>query len=224
MKVLDATGFTQTSDVRSRDWTSFRHLGGAGTSVLYPAGANGGTAMTAIAWTSLSGSLYTWPFIAPARGPIIDVVQIDVTTAGVGGTIFARVGIYTNIISGSLENGEVLFPGSLLVDSGDVSSSATGVKSLTTGSINLDPGSLYWIAFTATQPTTTIHQFRSIPIAAMHPVLGWDNTFGTAATLGFSQSFAYGPLPVSFATGSAAGKFTSVQMASIPCVALRFAT
>lgn len=79
------------------------------------------------------------PFTVGPRAKTFTDMGVQCTTAAVGGTgVGYRMGIYYDDGSGGL-------PGALLVDLGQVALSATGIRSITLGSLVLEPGR-YWLA------------------------------------------------------------------------------
>lgn len=143
------------------------------------------TAGGTVAYTA--GRLVAIPFVvdAPFR---IDQLAFHCTTAGAGSA--ARVGIYDSVDD---TRGD-LYPGRLLVDGGSQSTTGTGIK-LSTVSVDVEPGRLYWAAYicSATAPTV-----RSLPVAALYPMLTGITGTGTAAGWGVYVTYTYGALPAVF--------------------------
>jgi len=220
MKIYDEVGDEATFQVIARDWPSFRHLGGAGTSVLYVAGQVNASAMTAVALgTALHNVQYAYPFIAPARGGQVDLMQINVSTAGTS-TADLRIGIYTNVATPRL------YPNSLIFEGDALSLISTGVKSQTC-QIDFNGGDLYWFTINNRANTPTAPQLRSVAVGGFNSILGWENvgtSIGTAGVLGFSTSLTYANtgayMPSTFPAGAA--KITSATLATVPAVAMRF--
>jgi hypothetical protein len=153
---------------------------------------NTGTALTTGAGTV--NVLRTIPFIV-SKVMTIDQMEINVTTAGAGGTGNARVGIYA-------DNGNN-YPGALVVDAGAASTTSTGVKAFTAGMpVTLDPG-LYWLAYVHDNATTA-PTVRAFAVASLNPVLGYASTLPTNAQFGWSVSFTYAALPGTFTAGGSA--------------------
>lgn len=131
-----------------------------------------------------AGRIYTHPFLVP-KTITIDRLAVNVTTLVASGK--CRLGIYND------SNGE---PGTLLLDAGEVDTSATGVKTLTVNQA-LTGGALYWLAILSNSAT---HILRAAVVADVVNVLGLDNTLGTAGINGFYAAQSYGALPGTFPT------------------------
>lgn len=138
-----------------------------------------GTALTTGA--IVANRLYAIPFVVPKQIKI-DRIAINVTTNSTGN---ARLGIYDD--SGSL------YPTRLIIDAGEITTSTTGVKSITLSNLVLMPG-LKWLVVVGNGGPT----LRSFAVASMLPVMGFASTLPTAANLGLYVSFTYAALPTTF--------------------------
>jgi hypothetical protein len=152
---------------------------------------------TGVALTTGAGTvnvLRAIPFIVQ-KTMTVDQMAINVTTAGAGGTGMARVGIYA-------DNGNN-YPGVLIVDAGAAVTTATGVKTFTTGlPVILQPG-LYWLAYVHDN-ITTAPTMRAFAVGSLIPVLGYASTLPTNAQFGWGVSFTYAFLPNPFSAGGSA--------------------
>lgn len=153
---------------------------------------NSGTALTTGAGTV--NVLRAIPFVV-SKTMTIDQMAINVTTVGAGGAGTARVGIYA-------DDGNS-YPGALVVDAGTAVTTATGVKTFTTGlPVTIDPG-LYWLAYVHGN-STTAPTMRAFAVASLTPVLGYASTLPANAQFGWSVAFTYAALPATFTAGGAA--------------------
>jgi len=221
MKVFKQTDASvREGNVRARDWPSYRHLGGAGLSSLYYAGRVSETALTTYTYTAATtASLFAFPMIGPARGAVVDLMQVNVTTAGANS--LGRIGIYNNLVESPLDNGSVLYPGSLVTGSDQIAFSSTGVKSVSVNRFETSPGSLFWLTIVVGAGALPI--VRSQSPVCLSTILGYDNTFGVNPTLGFSQAHPIAnPLPATFS--STVTRVTVATMATVPALAVRFST
>jgi len=103
------------SEVPTADMTYWRKVGTTNYEAWYTSPTTG-TALTTGVVTA--NRLYAIPFVTP-KGITVDRIGINVTTLVVG---VAMLGIYA-------DNG--IYPGSLLLNAGVVSTGATGVQSIT---------------------------------------------------------------------------------------------
>jgi hypothetical protein len=115
----------------------------------------------------------------------LDKIAINVTTSSTG---IARLGIYSD--SGC-------YPDKLLCDSGEISYTLTGKKEADID-ITLNPG-FYWLVHNASVTST----LRCMQLATCLPVLGYDDTLGTAGGVGWSYAQSFGELPDPFPEGAA---------------------
>ena len=116
----------------------------------------------------------------------LDRIAINVTAAAAG---LIRLGIYA-------DDGN-LYPSSLILDAGEVSTGTTGVKTLTINQ-TLAPG-LYWLAFNNNATPT----LRYLTTTSILPAWGTDSTLPDIVGTSWSISYAYAPLPASFPSGAA---------------------
>ena len=132
----------------------------------------------------------------------LDRIAINVTT-GTAGLI--RLGIYN-------DDGN-LYPSSLVLDAGEVSTGTAGVKTLTINQ-TLAPG-LYWLALVNNAAST----IRALALGGCMAILGLDATLSTAPGVGWSAAFTYAALPASFPAGASVLTATPV-----PAVFVRIAS
>lgn len=184
---------------------SFRHTGGSGLEVWYIANCTSSNAPTTGAPTA--NVLRAMPFIAPARGGVLDRLGYNITGSVAGNT---RVGLYQSL------DDATIYPGALLFDSGSIANSAAvKTATLTAAQGTLFPGRLYWIAIVGDAAPT----IRSLQIASCGHLLGADNTFGTPLNAGISVAHAYAALPATFTAGGA-----MITAVPIPALYYRFAS
>jgi len=163
---------------------------------------------TALAGAALTiGNMYAMPFIAPKRTATLDRIAVR-TTAGVGGSNI-RLGLYAN--AGTAENP---YPGSLIRDSGNISSAGAAVLADSLSQA-LTAGALYWMVV---HPSAAI-SIVCFAVAGASPFLGTDNTLSLTPTAGLFVNQAFGALPSTYP-----GAPTRITAAPIPAIGLRFAT
>lgn len=193
----------------SVDHSSYRHIfvTGAAIEVWYAAGvevcAAGVQATVTINTTRLI------PFIATGANRKID--RLGSAVAGNAGAGNFRVGIYNNTSI------SFLYPSTLVVDSGDLPTTALGVVAATVN-ITLVAGQLYWAAHT----TSRASQFRSINADQLLNILGVSPTLPNDFNLGIINPVVYGPFPATFPAPGTPGVGV-LSVAPVPLVAFRFA-
>jgi hypothetical protein len=205
--VLDAAGSRKTSiqTIAGGSFTWYQHVnGGTGLSRYQIAGMANATALTTGAPSA--NNLRALPFVAPARGGVIDQLAFNVTTLLAGN---ARIGLYKNTADGNL------YPGDLVsgTDSGSISTVTTGVKTFTVN-VPLDPGRVYWLAHVCDAAAT----LRCLAVGGMWAALGLDSGLGTAPGFGITRAFTYAALPNPFGTTSP----SVIGAVPIPALAARF--
>lgn len=133
-------------------------------------------------------------------GCTLDEIVFNVTAGAAGSS--ARVGIYratspTNI-----------YPSSLVIESGAVSTVAGGWKN-TAIAATLTPG-LYWAVYLAgvLAPTVSSYVVGAGPNA--NPILGWNNTPAVLNSL--RVAFAFAALPAAFPGAAALSQLAGVQV------------
>lgn len=165
----------------------------------YCCGLDAGTALTTGAPTA--NVLRAMPLIiANPEGRVVTDIAINVTT---GVTGVARLGIYAD--DGNLH------PSNLIIDAGEIITTSTGVQARTLLDVYLPPG-VYWVVLVSNAAPT----IRAMPVASTEPILGYDNTLGTAAGFGWSVNFTYGTLPTTFPAA------TAITAVPIPAIFVRF--
>jgi len=141
--------------------------------------------------------LYAMPFLA-ARNLTVDRIALDVNTGGAGGTK-ARIGIYND--------GADLYPGTLLLDAGEVAVDGIGVQAIVISQA-LTKG-LYWLV-AVTDGTPIVSAFYGSPT-----LLGVNSVDFLSPGCGWSKAFSYGALPTPFTAGG------SILRDKTPCPQLR---
>ena len=187
------------STQKEQSW--FRQVGTSPLECWYPCGAiaapDKGTFVTT------EDIFYAVPFYT-GRGGTVDRIAFEVTT--IGGGSKGRCGLYT-----SDEDG---YPMTLLVDSGEFATNATGVKS-TTISVELPQNSLLFAAllFGTTSSSPII---RAVDIRYSNALFSYGSALGTTRRAGLTGAYSYGALPSTAPSGLTPG------MTSCPIVALRY--
>lgn len=144
-------------------------------------------------------TLFTDP-VWIARDMTIDRLAVAVSNAASGGES-VRLGIY--------HNGTNLYPGSLLLDAGEVSVATTGVKTITVDQ-SLTKG-LYWLAVLV-EGGSPVLRF----IVPQYPLMGLNAALAAYRT-GWKVSQTYGSLPDPFTGGGSAQQY-------VPTVFLRLSS
>lgn len=168
---------------------SYFHRGaGGGLTIVYTGAANQTSLSTQA--TSIN-RIEAYPFTI---GDLVtvDTIYMEVTT-GVANAV-GRCGIYRNT------NDQTIYPGSLVVDSGELAMATNGVKSAVIA-VTLAPG-LYWLAYLFGVAGSTM---RMLPAGAVHPCLGIPSTIGVYQNNVWSKSTAYAELPATAPQGGAFG-------------------
>ena len=121
---------------------------------------------------------------------IIDRLAINITVvAGAGGV--ARLGIYA-------DNGS-LYPGTLLVDAGELTMETLGVRELTLSTpIFLAPGEHVWLAVLPGVAAATV---TAVDYASLPALFGCDSA-AARGEFGWWKGQAYGALPITFPWGA----------------------
>lgn len=162
----------------NRDEYSNRRRGA--TADCWYTSASGGTALSTATLTN--NVLYAMPFFV-GKNSVLDRVAINITTLQAASA--ARLGIYA-------DDGNN-YPGALVLDAGTVPCTGTGVQTITISKY-LKAG-FYWLVIVTNVNSIAI---RGLAVAGAAPVLGLDNTLGTAPGLGWSVAFTYAALPASY--------------------------
>lgn len=178
-----------------------------GVDSYYVAGACNGIALTTA--SVVVNVLYAQP-LAIANGGWIDRLVFRVITGGAGGSV-SRCGIY------KARSSHDLYPGDLIVDSGEKATTASTTTHTTTVNVYLEPGVLYWAAFLCGTAAPTV---RGLTVNTAHPIFGIDANIGTAFQQGIKPAQAYGALPSTFTQDYTA----IITAAPIPAIAVRLAT
>ena len=151
----------------------------------------------------VADKLYALPFVV-ARSMTFDRIAMEVTTLVDPSNI--RMGIYNN--------GTNLYPGTLKLDAGTVSSATTGIKAITINH-QLTKG-LYWIVCVSDDvPTVMAYDKTLFPI-------GLKLTDFTYDRAGWYADHTYGALPDPYPAGADIDYFGASARA--PIIALRLAS
>lgn len=159
---------------------------------FYPASPSGVSTSATLG----NGTLRLYPWLVETA-ITIDRLGADVSVTGDAGSK-VRLGVYADT--------GAAYPGTLLVDAGQIAGDSATVQQLTVA-LTLTPG-LYWLgaviqSVTTTQPTLRIVSNWTPPVLLG---VGTSLPAGGGTTLGFSQSGVTGALPGTFtSTVSAAG-------------------
>jgi hypothetical protein len=149
--------------------------------------------------TTAANTLYASPFVS-GNGGWIDEVRINVSSASAAGGK-AVFGIYKNVTTAG-----TIYPGDLLVTSGEVSIDSTGIKSLSTTTY-LEPNANYFFAILCNASAT----FRGSNATGHIAIVGKASLSGAAsARTRLSGSNAYGSLPVTFPSGFSGGTTVTI--------------
>jgi hypothetical protein len=153
-----------------------------GVHALLPKAAGGYHAnwLNAVTMTTTTGgadALQFFPFY-PANSFTADQVAITIATGVASSTV--RIGIYSD------SNGA---PGTLLADSGDISTATTGDKTATISQA-FSAGRVYWICVHRSAGSIVV---RAIAKDSTFPTQWFTNGIGTEKT----GTQTYGPLPAS---------------------------
>lgn len=178
------------TEIRFRGWNSYALnavKGGYFSSNLgfMPAGCVGACA-GGDTFSVSADKLYAVPFIAPARNARIGNIAYSITTDAVGN---ARMGIYAN----SSASDEIPVPGSLVYDSGDVSTVGTGNR-ITAVDLPFGQGALFWLALSSSAAIV----IRGMPISSFFPIFGGGP--GGPDCIGISVPRTHAALPSTFTT------------------------
>lgn len=205
IEIYDANGNRRTANpVPAPGGSVGGHIGGSGLTSYAIAAMLSATALTTGAPTA--NVLRAFPLICPPRKGTIDQLAFNVTTLLAGN---ARIGAYRN----ADKAGQNLYPGALIVDSGDISTAAAGVKTYAT-SITFDPGELLWLTHVGSVAAT----LRCLGLAGIDvKLLGLGTALSTAPSLGISVAHAYAALPATFTAGGA-----FITAVPVPALAARF--
>ncbi len=181
---------------------SFFHRGALGGITVWYTGAVNQTAHTT--GTFAAANLWARPIVLP--GGVLDTIAMEVTTLGAGSA--ARVGIYKNTAGG------ILYPSSLVLDSGEFDTTSTGVKSASGLSVPVAPG-LYWLAYLC---RATAPGIRAVAIPGLGHMLGLPSTMGANLNQVAAVGLAYQALPASYPAGA------TLFNADAPLVAVHYAS
>jgi hypothetical protein len=189
------TSGTFATDLAAAKWvaTSAATTSGAGPG-LYPSGyyyeINGGNTNV----TANNNNEFCFPLFV-GQTVTLDRLSIQVTSAGSTGSVI-RLGIRSDSGHG--------FPGAVLLDSGTVSSTSTGVKEQTI-SQQLTPG-LWWVTATGQGLPSTLPNLRGASPSVPISMAGWSSSIAdpTQQPSGYAgtSSGALGAFSYSSTTGS----------------------
>ena len=167
----------------------WRHVGTVPFDRVYVAAASG--AVTSFGVSAFLNSLRAFPFFS-VRAGTIDRLCFRVTTAAAAGGL-ARMGIYQ-------ATGETnLYPNNLIVDTGTISTTTTGIKNFTVN-VALAANTLYWFVINFGTAAPSILQFDA---GSVFPVLGMSADLFTDNGVGWVVAQTFGALPDPFPAGGA---------------------
>lgn len=162
-----------------------------------------GTAAVAVNTAMTANRFEVWPWVAPADMTIISM-SVSVTTAVA--SALCKTVIYDAIAPGSANAG---MPSTLLVETGDMDCSTTGVKTQTV-SVPLKRGRVYWVGYRSSSSATVSAVTPVSLVNIPHNAAG-----STRATVLLRRGLTYStaaPSPWSYVQGEANGN------GNIPCV------
>jgi hypothetical protein len=182
-------------------------FGANGLSPIYPAGAINASALANAANTA--NILYAIPFINAPRETNLIGVQITIQTASAGNS--GIIGIYENT------GHATLYPSGLVFKCSPFNLNSTGAR-IGDANLILEPGKVYWSVYNASVATS----IRNTPVAAISPMLGFDESFFPLANMGYRAPYTFNStLPAIFPTG--ATPLSNVNTAvGVATVGLRF--
>lgn len=181
MKIFDINGFEKDGEINGTSYESFKHVGAAGQEIWFCAGATNNTALTTGAPSG--NNIRVIPFIAPGRGGVLDRLAVNVTTNSAGSGI---IGIYENT------NDWTLYPSGLIYQTPQFTTGSNGTK-VTSVTIRLNPGGLYWMAYWNNSGAT----LRALALGGIANLLGFKNSLPTTPNIGyaFGQNYPAGITP-----------------------------
>lgn len=156
--------------------------------------------------TFSAGTLIAMPFCAP-RGGTLDRIGMRFGAGAVGALV--RLGIY-NVTSDTN-----LYPGTLLVDAGEVDVSSNGTKTLTINQ-TLVAGQLYWLVMNMNNGGLSPY---TIAMDFCWPIMGSDASFIACDGLGFYLVTAYAALANPFPAGASVWAYA---VGEPPAIGVRF--
>lgn len=190
----------------SPDISNYRHaVTSAPGTKYYIAGQSNCTALAGL--NVGANQMYAAPFVV-SQALTVDRIGLRITTGtGAGADNICRLGIYEATSSKNL------YPGSLVVDAGTVSTVTTNTSVSVQPTQALTAGKLYWAVMHNKGATVGV---AGIPVAGQWPMLGSD--FGGTADFGAGlfNDFAYAVLASTFAAGATAAN------SSVPAIFLKF--
>lgn len=160
--------------------------------------------------TLTASNIHAYPFFN-GHAVSVDRLGIYALAAG-GGTDKVRLGIYTNT---SAEN---LYPNALVVDSGEITITTTGMLTATV-SVSLSANTLYW--FVIQSSATVSAGLRHFYSNFVWAILGFEDT-GFTTGIGYKGARAYAALPDPF-TAAIAVQAVNTSALVVPGVAARLA-
>lgn len=182
-----------------KDWNHFRNVGTSPFERWYVAAQTNVTSITT--GTPTAGNMRAVPFMSGSGGTL-DRLGIEVTTAVAGNM---RIGIYGNT------SDTYLYPASLLVDSGNLDTSTTGMKTAVIN-VTLNANSLYW--FVILNDAAPSIRYLGNGCAML---LGVGSTIGATMFGHLSVAQTFGALPATFTTGG-----SPVASSNTPAISCRY--
>lgn len=190
--------------VTTDDVIPHRYINGGGLPAsYYYAGIDNAVALTTGAPSA--NVLRAIPFIASSKGGVIDLLAFRVTTLLAGN---GRIGLYASITNKNI------YPGKLIIDSGDISVGSNGVKTFAC-SANVDAGQIYWLVYLSS--VAAILRCSDVANSTVPSILPDDNSMPTTRSIGLSSAFAYAALPADFPASAA-----YVTAGPLPVLAYRY--
>jgi hypothetical protein len=169
-------------------WKTFA-TGGFGESWrpnIIPMGSNSGSYAQSVALSTTK--IYASPLSVP--GGTLDRMSFNVT--GTGGANNARQGIYESVSATDP------YPGALVVDSGDISVNATGLKTSTI-SVVIDPAKMYWIVLQTSSGAPSVTAWVGAQFLSPYGTFGDVNFHSFSYQLiMFSMTRSYAALPSTY--------------------------
>ena len=206
-RVLNTTSNIYSTGGGGKDMYYWRHVnGGAGLERWYYGGLLTANAAFGTGINPANNSLFSFPFCAP-RGGTLDRIAINNSIASPGN--FVRIGIYNT------SSDTNLYPGTLLLDAGEVDCTSAAILSITINQV-LVAGQLYWLTINFSNVGITTY---NIPYLDCWPIFGGSDGFLNANGVGVYVGQAYGAMPATYPAGGTVWNSTN---GAIPAIGVRF--
>jgi hypothetical protein len=158
---------------------------------VFPLGANA-------TFTLDPNILHAIPYISPIPRTVTRIA-IQIVTAVAGN---ARLGIY--------QDGGGIYPGSRILDAGEVATGTTGLREITGLNVSLLANTLYWLALVTNASGPVV---SAMTAGQAWPLLGYGATLHTSGGNAWSVSFTYGALPATYPTGGGVMAGNAIKIA-----------